>query len=184
MLAYNTDINDIKVMLLSPSTCEDCMKNIEIERRFLLKVPRPVPAYADRLTQFYFAHDNLAIRMRFKADTPISFDIKAHQGKGVSSELTALFKDIPNASLYSLLLASGLPYIEKWRHHIIGEDGLNWEIDTFLWPFQGFQIAEVELEDINQPVALPAWAGEEITGQVVWSNRSLAKFGLPIEPKN
>jgi CYTH domain-containing protein len=48
-----------------------------------------------------------------------------------------------------------------------------WEVDEFLGKNKGLVIAEIELESENQPIKLPPWAGEEITGDARFYNSNL-----------
>ena len=66
------------------------------------------------------------------------------------------------------------PIIEKYRTSIkINE--VTWEVDEFLGDNAGLIIAEIELNDEKQKVALPDWIGEEITNDYRYSNSNLVK---------
>ena len=52
--------------------------------------------------------------------------------------------------------------------------GMLWDVDEFLGANAGLVLAEVELEDEGQEIALPEWAGEEVTGDVRYYNSRLA----------
>ncbi len=64
------------------------------------------------------------------------------------------------------------PLIEKTRYKI-PHGGLTWEVDEFAGDNQGLIVAEVELTDEDQEVALPDWAGEEVTGDPRYFNSNL-----------
>jgi len=64
------------------------------------------------------------------------------------------------------------PLIEK-RRFKIPYAGLIWEVDEFFGENGGLIVAEVELEDENQPIELPSWIGEEVTGDPRYFNSSL-----------
>ena len=66
------------------------------------------------------------------------------------------------------------PEIRKIRYYWSNDDVI-WEIDVFTERHTGIIIAEVELERIEHPLNLPAWANEEITNQDEWSNAALAR---------
>ncbi len=82
---------------------------------------------------------------------------------------------IPLGDATELLEIDGFcerPLIEKRRTRIpLGE--VVWEVDEFLGENQGLIIAEVELRDPEQPVALPAWIGAEVTGDARYYNNNL-----------
>jgi CYTH domain-containing protein len=64
------------------------------------------------------------------------------------------------------------PLIEKTRYRI-QHDGLVWEVDEFEAENRGLITAEVELKDEHQSVTLPAWVGEEVTGDPRYFNANL-----------
>ena len=66
------------------------------------------------------------------------------------------------------------PLIEKTRYLFENADG-TWEIDVFAGDNFGLTIAEIELEDEAQTVALPDWIGEEVTGDPRYLNANLFK---------
>lgn len=53
------------------------------------------------------------------------------------------------------------PLIEKFRYKII-INNLTWEVDEFLGENTGLIIAEVELENEAQEIALPPWIDREV----------------------
>ncbi len=65
------------------------------------------------------------------------------------------------------------PLIEKIRH-VVEVDGAVWEIDEFTGVNRGLVVAEIELEDEAQAVALPPWVGEEVTDDIRYYNSQLA----------
>jgi len=76
----------------------------------------------------------------------------------------------------SITSGGGLPSTKKSRYLWRGGDGLLWEIDEFEGALAGLIIAEVELDDENQAVNIPAWVGMELTNLNGWSNASLANM--------
>jgi len=64
------------------------------------------------------------------------------------------------------------PLIEKTRHEIEAGD-LTWEIDEFAGVNEGLIVAEVELEDEAQEIALPDWSGAEVTNDPRYFNSNL-----------
>ena len=81
--------------------------------------------------------------------------------------------DIPRADADQLLdELCERPLIEKTRYEIEAE-GLTWEIDAFAGVNDGLIIAEVELDDEEQEIALPGWVGEEVTHDPRYFNSNL-----------
>lgn len=66
------------------------------------------------------------------------------------------------------------PTIEKYRYRV-EHGGLTWEVDEFLGANEGLVVAEVELEDPDQEVSLPSWAGREVSGDPRYFNSNLVK---------
>lgn len=66
------------------------------------------------------------------------------------------------------------PLVEKTRY-IVGYENLEWEIDVFEGKNKGLVVAEVELESEDQQIALPAWCGQEVSGEPRYYNVNLGK---------
>lgn len=65
------------------------------------------------------------------------------------------------------------PIIKKCRFKYRAKDGHIWEIDEFEGENSGLVIAEIELQDENEPFQKPAWIGEEVTGDAKYYNSNL-----------
>ncbi|MCS4088829.1 CYTH domain-containing protein [Rhizobium sp. BK176] len=68
--------------------------------------------------------------------------------------------------------------IRKTRYEIPFE-GLLWELDVFHGDLEGLIVAEVELDDADAAVTLPAWAMTEVTFDPRYKNAVLALDGTP-----
>jgi adenylate cyclase len=66
------------------------------------------------------------------------------------------------------------PLIEKTRYKVL-HGGLTWEIDEFFGDNAGLIVAEVEVKDEHQAIALPAWVGVEVSGDPRYFNSNLIK---------
>lgn len=66
------------------------------------------------------------------------------------------------------------PLIEKNRYKV-AHAGLTWEIDEFFGENKGLVVAEVELQDEHQKIELPAWIGEDVSGDPRYFNANLIK---------
>lgn len=64
------------------------------------------------------------------------------------------------------------PIIEKVRYHV-AFGGHVWEVDVFEGANTGLVLAELELPSADTPFALPAWAGDEVSGDHRYSNAAL-----------
>lgn len=147
----------------------------EIERKFLVKgdfMPFVVKQYT--ITQgFLSIVPERTIRVR----------IKDNQGfltvKGLSNvEGTERFEweQEINVNDAEHLLEICEPYpIFKTRFIVLANDDLKFEIDVFYKENNGLIVAEIELEDSDQPFEKPDWLGKEITGDIKYYNSNLAK---------
>jgi len=66
------------------------------------------------------------------------------------------------------------PLIEKIRYEIC-INNLTWEVDEFTGENQGLIVAEIELKSEDQKIEIPAWIGEEVSGQAQYYNVNLVK---------
>ena len=64
--------------------------------------------------------------------------------------------------------------IEKVRHLVPGGDGHTWEVDVFSGANAGLTVAEIELQDADEPLTLPPWVGREVTGDARYYNSALS----------
>src|SRR3954447_21357074 len=163
---------------------------VEIERRFLVTTGREAiielatTSWA-RLRQGYFGRvDGFHIRVRTIRDAAgkrsALLTLKSSR-RGLVREEHEIGLD---HDLAELLLSLLPPYqiIRKTRYYFCNRDGLLWSIDSFEGPNEGLVIAEVELGDPLQPVALPQWVGEEITFNRRYGNSSLARWPIRAPP--
>ena len=66
------------------------------------------------------------------------------------------------------------PLIEKTRYRV-DHGAHTWEVDEFHGDNEGLVIAEVEVQDAAEEVALPAWVGEEVSHDPRYFNSNLAR---------
>jgi CYTH domain-containing protein len=85
--------------------------------------------------------------------------------------------EIPLADAEAMLADLCLhPPLEKVRYDV-PHAGLVWEVDVFEGSHAGLVLAEVELDHADQPIALPAWVGPEVTYDVRYRSAALARSG-------
>lgn len=66
------------------------------------------------------------------------------------------------------------PQIKKIRYHVkVGEH--LWEVDQFKGDNEGLVVAEIELDDENEPFEHPPWVGEEVSHDTRYYNVCLVK---------
>ncbi|TCI00125.1 CYTH domain-containing protein [Roseococcus sp. SYP-B2431] len=82
---------------------------------------------------------------------------------------------IPAADAEALLAGHCVsPPLAKHRTRV-RHGGLVWEVDEFEGRLAGLVLAEVELSEAGQEVALPEWVGAEVTQDARFQNAALAR---------
>ena len=85
-------------------------------------------------------------------------------------------KEIPADEAKALLSLAETGVIDKTRHLVKNTDGIHtWEVDEFHGDNDGLIVAEIELEDENEPFDKPSWLGEEVTGDPRYYNAMLSR---------
>ena len=159
----------------------------EIERRFLVRDPRAVLTVGmtrwQRISQGYFGRiEGLRVRVRILTEGAGKRSAVLTL-KGPRRGLSRVEYEYPLAADRAQQALDRLPsaqIIRKIRNKMRHEDGLLWLVDRFLGPNTGLVLAEVELADPNQPVALPSWVGEEVTFDRRYGNSRLARWPMPL----
>jgi adenylate cyclase len=144
----------------------------EIERKFLVETGlwRPLGPGVPYRQGYLSSVKERVVRVRLAGD----------QGfltiKGIVSGLSRAEFEYPIPREDAAKLLDELcerPQIEKTRHtERFG--GRTWEIDVFHGANDGLVLAEVEMADSAEPIALPPWAGAEVSRDPRYFNTSLA----------
>ena len=141
----------------------------EIERKYLVKKPewrshkerllRQSPNFGQKYCQGYIPTTNkTTVRLRIVGEQSY-LTIKSPTVGHTRSEFEY---SIPVEDARSMLTNLCVkPLIEKIRYKIKA-DNLVWEIDEFLGENKGLIIAEVELQNEDQPINLPPWIEREV----------------------
>jgi adenylate cyclase len=144
---------------------------IEIERKFLVHKDL-LPALTDgqHIVQGYIpTADKTAVRIRIKGQQAWLTIKGANQGASRLEFEYPIPLDDAQQMLTELCTGGA---IDKHRYEIVHQ-GLIWEIDVFAASNAGLIVAEVELENEQQVVNLPAWAAEEVTHDARYYNNQL-----------
>jgi CYTH domain-containing protein len=177
---------------------------LEIERRFLVTDPgwKRHVSWQKRMLQGYLVsgQNDVVVRVRSSLSlcpppgcgfslphppgqgepTDSWLTIKAPaSGQGISGDtLTRLEFEYPIPEEDARLLLGLSPHrLSKSRHGLVLPGG-DWVVDVFDAPNAPLTVAEVELSDPAQAVAIPPWCGHEITGRGELSNAALATHPL------
>jgi len=153
------------------------VKTTEIERKFLV-LPAHRAALAQEtgvyLRQGYLSTDPArTIRIRIKDDQ--AFLTVKGLTTGISR--TEIETTIALASAQALFDAFISNEVQKIRRNVM-VNGKCWEVDEFLGRHKGLWLAEIELEDVEEKVQLPVWAGREVSTEREYFNSYLADHGL------
>lgn len=147
----------------------------EIERKFLLVSDewRQWVSRSEVFRQGYLSNNPQAsVRVRIADDTA-TLNIK---GMTLGVQRPEYEYEIPLHDAAELLdQLCTRPLIEKTRHFV--EFGGNlWEIDEFHGDNAGLVVAEVELDSLDQVIAMPAWAGQDVSHLERYYNVRLTQY--------
>lgn len=146
----------------------------EIERKFLVVSDAWQAAATSSLLlrQGYLSSSAKAtVRVRSKDDVRAVLTLK---GPAAGLSRAEYEYEIPIADARELLVMAQPHMVEK-RRYLVPHGGLVWEVDVFLGRHEGLVLAEVELDDESQVVALPDWVGIEVTQDDRYNNASLSR---------
>lgn len=150
----------------------------EIERKFLVKGDGWRTPNGAHYRQGYLNLDKArTVRVRTVHDLASGeqHGYLTIKGKSVGASRSEYEYEIPIEDAQELLdQLCHRPLIEKVRHRI-PQGAVTWEIDEFLGENAGLIVAEVELEDVKQSFASPAWLGQEVTDDRRYFNSSLVE---------
>lgn len=147
---------------------------VEIERKFLVADDgwRAAVQRGEHIRQGYVARGPaVVVRVRVcGADAFLTLKGRAEGAVRAEYEYA-----VPRAHAEELLAhACEGAVIEKTRHHLLWR-GAPWTVDEFEGALAGLVMAEIELTAADQPVALPPWAGREVTDDPAYRNEALAR---------
>ena len=147
---------------------------VEIERKFLVIDDswREAASSGMQYRQGYLSTDpSNSVRVRARADKAW-FNIKS---AAVGIARREYEYEIPADDAHEILEELCVkPLIEKTRF-IVEHEGLAWEIDVFEGDNSGLVVAEIELESASDEFTLPAWAGEDVSGDIRYYNQRLVE---------
>ena len=149
----------------------------EIERKFLVNSDgwRVNATGSSLLRQGYLSSNAKAtVRVRTRDDTRAMLTLKGAT-EGISR--AEYEYEIPIGDARELL-AMAEPHVIEKRRYLVPHGGMTWEVDVFAGRHLGLVIAEVELADEGQAVALPDWVGREVSHDDRYNNASLSRAGI------
>jgi adenylate cyclase len=143
----------------------------EIERKFLVRGSRwREGARGENCRQGYLSTDiDRTVRVRVMGERG-TLTIKGRSAGSVRAEYEYPIPVEDAAYLLENLCLR--PLVEKIRF-AVDFAGKMWVVDVFSGENEGLILAEVELQDPDETIELPEWAGEEVTGDPRFENVSL-----------
>ncbi|MDR0930839.1 MAG: AAA family ATPase [Clostridiales bacterium] len=157
----------------------------EIERKFLVN-PDAIPSYllsiAEKrdIEQAYIPVDNPELEVRVRKSNDSYFVTNKQK---IDEDLTIRREDEfeISKSEYQMLFNQRKDNIIHKTRYSFPYDNHNIEIDFYADALKGLVIAEVEFDNLDDAKNFnaPLWFGKEVTNDVSYKNKSLAKNGLP-----
>ena len=89
---------------------------------------------------------------------------------------------IPLSDAQQLMGLCLRPLVEKTRY-VIKYAGKRWEVDEFHGDNYGLILAEIELSREDEPIDIPPWIGQEVSGDPRYFNSSLSEHPYTEWPK-
>lgn len=163
------------------------MKNIEIERKFLVNNDsyKQLANNHFTITQGYISKDpDRTVRVRIKTSPDGAgkafLTIKSKPNElGFSRFEWEKEIDVNDAQMLINLCLPGVIEKTRWlipatstNNHITSSP-LIWEVDEFHGRLEGLVIAELELENEQQTFDKPSFVGEEVTGNPQYYNANM-----------
>lgn len=148
----------------------------EIERKYLVRNRSYVNDSSSnaRIRQSYLCtNPDSTVRLRIIDNAHAYITVKSRNNGATRHEWEY---EIPVTEAEEMLgFCSHTPLIDKTRYKCG-----RWEIDEFHGSLEGLALAEIELESADEQVALPDFAGREVTGDKRYYNSSLiSECALP-----
>ena len=150
----------------------------EVERKFLVRDEgwRKAVERSVSIIQFYLAiSSERSIRLRISDGRAAKLTLKFGSDMRIRDEFEY---PVPLAEAREMMGFAVGNVIRKVRHHV-RHRGYVYEVDVFNSTLDGLVVAELENKDIVPDDKLPAWLGREVTGELRYSNASLALNGIP-----
>ncbi len=148
----------------------------EIERKFLVVNDsyKKLSHKAINISQGYISTDKKAVvRVRTYNDK----GFLTVKGENSGAERDEWEYRIPLSDARAMIdKLAGKTIITKTRY-LVDFEGFQWEVDEFSEPASGLIVAEIELPTIDTEFTLPPFVGEEVTGNPVYYNSSIAAAG-------
>ena len=158
-------------------------KNVEIERKFLVKGDFKRFAFkAGRIVQGYLSSvPERTVRIRIKGEK--AFITIKGAGDEAGASRFEWEKEIPLEDGEALLKLCEPGVIDKTRYLVKARE-LCYEVDEFHGDNEGLVVAEIELPSEEAPFEKFDWVGEEVTGDSRYYNSMLSRKPYKTWPRS
>jgi len=149
-------------------------KNIEIERKFLVKDDsyKALAVGKHAIMQGYICREpGKTVRVRISDDKAFLTIKSSKIYAGIARFEWEREIDVEDAK--QLMQIAQPAVLEKTRWLVPEVNGLLWEVDEFHGRHAGLVMAEIELENEEQTFDKPAFVGEEVTGDSRYYNANM-----------
>ena len=149
-------------------------KNIEIERKFLVKDDsyKALAVGKHAIMQGYICREpGKTVRVRISDDKAFLTIKSSKIYAGIARFEWEREIDVEDAK--QLMQIAQPAVLEKTRWLVPEAHGLFWEVDEFHGRHAGLVMAEIELENEEQTFDKPAFVGEEVTGDSRYYNANM-----------
>lgn len=146
----------------------------EIERKFLVAGDFKASATSSvRIIQGYLSSvPERTVRIRIMGEKGF-ITVKGRSSASGASRLE-WEREIPKEEASALLELCEPGVIDKERYMVKVGESL-YEVDEFYGDNEGLTVAEIELEDEDQPFDRPEWLADEVTGDARYYNSMLMR---------
>ncbi|OIO61208.1 MAG: adenylate cyclase [Alphaproteobacteria bacterium CG_4_10_14_0_2_um_filter_63_37] len=147
---------------------------IEIERKFLVR-GEGWKSQGDGGTRYRQGYLSVTPERTVRVRLAGNRGFLTIKGKPVGTARAEFEYEIPAADALTMLDTLCPPgQIDKIRHRVV-VGGHVWEVDEFLGDNAGLVVAEIELSAEGEAFEMPDWAGEEVSGDVRYTNARLSQ---------
>jgi adenylate cyclase len=144
----------------------------EIERKFLVQGDAwRAGASGTSYVQGYLSRDVARIVRVRQAGPSAYLTIK---GSPQGASRPEFEYPIPLSDAQQLMNLCLRPLVEKMRY-VIKYGNKRWEVDEFHGDNRGLILAEIELSREDEPIEIPLWVGQEVSGDPRYFNSSLSE---------
>lgn len=155
-----------------------CLKHLEIERKYLIDPEAwelVIKPEARSLIQGYLCRDDQkVIRVRIVSTSAGKRGYLTIKGKMENLGRPEFEYEVPADEAADLMALVLFQPVEKTRFKYLHK-GKIWDVDIFHGVNKGLYMAELELDDPDEPIDFPEWVREEVSNDPRYYNSYLSE---------